>query len=74
MNTAKPSIQSSNGGAADDLIEELARLMAEGAQENSPDAPPPEKAKLTAANSLRSHPAKIRRLLKACNKRVIKQA
>jgi len=45
MNTAKPSIPSSDGGAADDLIEELARLMAQGAQENcaqenSSSAPP----------------------------------
>ena len=40
MNTAKPSIPSGNGGAADDLIEELARLMAQGAQENSASAPP----------------------------------
>lgn len=39
MNTAKPSIPSSDGGAADDLIEELARLMAEGAQEKSLGAP-----------------------------------
>jgi len=39
MNMAKPSIPSSDGGAADDLIEELARLMAEGAQEKSVGAP-----------------------------------
>ncbi len=56
MNTAKPSIPSSNGGAADDLIEELARLMAESAQENSSDAPPPEKTRLTAANSPAQQP------------------
>ncbi|VAW14054.1 hypothetical protein MNBD_ALPHA12-1852 [hydrothermal vent metagenome] len=47
MNTAKPSTPSSNGGAADDLIEELARLMAESAQENS--APPASSAPSTPA-------------------------